>query len=356
MIIVPIQTAQGDYQVMIERGIAARLGEIVRAEFGSPRIMIFTDSTVDELYGRTVQAGLRAANLDVSRFVFPAGEAYKTFRTVESALEILAEERFDRGDLILALGGGVSGDLAGFTASIYRRGIRFIQVPTTLLAAVDSSVGGKTAVDLPQGKNLAGTFWQPSAVYCDPDTFRTLPPQRIADGYAEIIKHGFIADEDYLVHLEKLPRWEDSLETTIERSIRIKAAFVAADTLDRNERQKLNFGHTFGHAIETVTGFAVSHGAAVAIGMVMASRLADRLGIAEVSLTERLEALLRKYGLPTEFAGGGGGSETFARAAANDKKSGAGKITFVLPVRAGEVRLTPFDIADLQKIFALAAE
>lgn len=167
MIIVPIQTAQGDYQVMIERGIAARLGEIVRAEFGSPRIMIFTDSTVDELYGRTVQAGLRAANLDVSRFVFPAGEAYKTFRTVESALEILAEERFDRGDLILALGGGVSGDLAGFTASIYRRGIRFIQVPTTLLAAVDSSVGGKTAVDLPQGKNLAGTFWQPSAVYRD---------------------------------------------------------------------------------------------------------------------------------------------------------------------------------------------
>lgn len=353
---VPIQTAQGDYQVIIERGLTARIGALVRESFGSPRILIFTDSTVDGLYGDAVQESLNSAGFNSSRFVFPAGEASKTLNTAAAALESLAANRFTRGDLILALGGGVTGDLAGFTASVYQRGIRFIQAPTTLLAAVDSSVGGKTGVDLPQGKNLAGTFWQPSAVYCDPELFSTLSPERIADGYAEIIKHGFIYDADYLTLLEQLQHWDEQLETTIERSIRIKAAFVAADTHDRGERQKLNFGHTFGHAIETVTDFAVSHGAAVAMGMVMASRAADRLNISADPITGRLTALLKKYALPTEFPDLKHRLEPLARAAAGDKKSGAREITFVFPVRAGEVRLTPIDLAEIPKIFALAAE
>lgn len=352
-----IETSSGElaqsYDVRIERGLVHHFGEAVRAGLNPSRVAILTDSTVDALHGGAVRQSLCTAGYDPTTYAFPAGEANKTFATVGSILEFLANERLTRSDLIVALGGGVPGDIAGFAASIYLRGIRFVQVPTTILAAVDSSVGGKTGADLPQGKNLVGAFWQPSAVYCDPDLFSTLPPERIAEGYAEIIKHGLIADEAYLRRLETLQSWDEDLESTIERSVQIKAAFVAADTRDRGERQKLNLGHTFGHAIEKASDFALSHGVAVAIGMVMCSRVADRLGIAETSLTDRVIQLCSKFNLPTETSET---AEVLADAALSDKKRSGDTIQFVLPVRAGQTRLVPIQVSEVPKIFRLALQ
>lgn len=352
-----IETSSGDlspsYNVQIQRGIVHRLGEAVRTELSPSRVAILTDSTVDELHGDAVRESLSAAGYHPVTFAFPAGEANKTFVTVGSILEFLADERLTRSDLIVALGGGVPGDIAGFAASIYLRGIRFIQVPTTILAAVDSSVGGKTGADLPQGKNLVGAFWQPSAVFCDPDLFSTLPTERIAEGYAEIIKHGFIADESYLRRLEAIRSWDEDLEATIERSVQIKAAFVAADTRDRGERQKLNFGHTFGHAIEKASNFTLSHGEAVAIGMIMSSRAADRSRLTESSVTDRLIQLCKKFNLPTET---NETAEVLADAALSDKKRSGDTIQFVFPVRAGETRLVPIHLPDVPKIFQLALQ
>lgn len=346
---VPVETSQGAYEVTIGRGLTARLGAMIRERFGAPRIGVISDSTVASLYRETLSASLAEAGLDVRFFDFPAGESRKTFETVGAALDFLARERFTRSDFVLAFGGGVPGDLAGFAAAIYLRGVRFLQVPTTLLAAVDSSVGGKTGVDLPQGKNLAGAFWQPSAVYCDPDFFRTLPDERVAEGYAEMIKHGLIADEAYLRRLETLGPG-DGIEEIIARSVEIKASFVAVDTRDTGLRQTLNFGHTFGHAIEKVSAYSVSHGSAVAIGMMMACRAADRLGLSESSMTARLEALLRLYRLPTGTAYG---AEELAGAALSDKKRSGETIQFVFPIRAGAAALVPVPAADIPRVFRL---
>lgn len=350
--VLTISSDSGKYEVRIDRDSLMTVGERLRKQFGLVRLAMITDDRVNGLYGVAVQGSLERAGFDVCRFVFPAGEASKTLATVENAVNFLAANRLTRSDVVVALGGGVVGDLSGFAAAIYLRGVRFVQLPTTLLAAVDSSVGGKTGVDLESGKNLVGAFWQPSAVFCDPAVFETLEPELFADGMAEIIKHGFIADESYLRMLETAD-WKESIEAIVARSVEIKAEFVAADTRDKGVRQMLNFGHTFGHAIEQRSQYTIRHGAAVAIGMVMASRVADRLGFAEESITARLERLLVRAGLPTvsPFS-----AEELADVALNDKKRVGQKISFVMPVRDGEVRLETVDVERIPEFFRLGCE
>ena len=258
--------ASREYDVLIGAGLLDRCGELIAAVHKPCTAAIITDDTVNALYGERVEASLAAAGYKVVRFVFPHGEENKNLMTFAAAQNFLAENRLSRSDLVVALGGGVVGDLAGFVAATYLRGIRFVQLPTTLLAAVDSSVGGKTAVDLPAGKNLCGCFSQPSLVLCDYETLSTLPEETFAEGCAEVVKYGVLADEGFFSALEeKGVKGEE--EAVITRCVSIKRDVVCADEFDNGERQKLNLGHTVGHAIEQNSNFSVSHGAAVAMGM-----------------------------------------------------------------------------------------
>ena len=336
--------ASREYDVFIGRGLT--LAEDGGAGRPGRRIALVSDSNVMELYGGAAKAKLEAAGYKVTPYVFPAGEASKNMGELARLLEFLAEEHFTRTDRIAALGGGVTGDLAGFAAATYLRGIEFIQIPTTVLAAVDSSVGGKTAVDLKAGKNLAGAFWQPSAVFCDIDAFSTLSPEIFADGMAEAIKYGVIRDRGLFERFEKGIAPEE-YEDIIARCVSIKRDIVEEDERDTGVRQLLNFGHTFAHGIEKCSGFRVTHGHAVAIGMVLASRLAENSGFAKEPVSMRLRGALEAFGLPTstdiplaELIG----------AAASDKKRSGDTITLILPENIGCCRRADFGIAELSGI------
>lgn len=242
-------TASRNYTVHIGSGILPELGPLLRAQVPGERVCIVTDDTVQALYGAQAEASLTQAGFAVCTFAFPHGEQSKCAATYLKLLNFLAEQHLTRTDAIVALGGGVPGDLAGFAAATYLRGIAFAQVPTTLLAAVDSSVGGKTAIDLDAGKNLAGAFWQPCLVLCDYDTLQTLPEEIFADGCAEVIKYGVLGDEALFAHLEQYGLAFDR-ERVITRCVEMKRDVVAADEFDNGQRQLLNLGHTLGHAVE----------------------------------------------------------------------------------------------------------
>lgn len=333
--------AMRPYDVLIGAGLIDALGAIAASACpGAARAMLVADDAVDALYGARAAASLSAAGLSVGRFSFLHGEGSKTLATYARLLEALAGARLTRGDVLVALGGGVTGDLAGFAAATYLRGVRFVQAPTTLLAAVDSSVGGKTAVDLPAGKNLVGAFHQPSAVAFDTDTLCTLTDDLVADGMAEAIKTGVIGDESLF---ERLAHGRPAaLEDAVARCVELKGGIVRQDERDTGMRQLLNLGHTVGHAVETLSDFTVSHGHAVAMGMAVIARAAHAAGLTEPDVPARIEAALQSSGLPVccPF-----GAETLARAIVRDKKRTADGVALVIPERIGRcvLRPTPLD-------------
>jgi 3-dehydroquinate synthase len=307
------------------------------------RVLLLTDDTVEMLYADGVTASLLDAGFTVVRHVIPHGESSKSAVSLIALLEKMATEHLTRSDLLVALGGGVVGDLGGFASAVYQRGIPFVQIPTTLLAMVDASVGGKTAIDLEAGKNLAGAFHQPSLVICDADFLHTLPAYIFADGMAEVIKYAFISDRALFDALRGDAT--ANMEEIIHLCAEDKRALVEADETDKGERQLLNLGHTVGHAIEACSEFVISHGSAVAMGMVIITRAAVKTGVCEAETLTALMALLEKYGLPTEcpFT-----TEQLYAAALSDKKRAGGTITLVVPYGVADSRLVTVPVDALE--------
>lgn len=322
------------YDILIEGGLLIEVPSDLKELNLGARYAIVTDSTVADLLGEDFLRLMEETGLSAELFVFPAGEASKNMDTVVKLAREMVRAGFDRKSALIALGGGVTGDLAGFLASIYMRGIPLVQIPTTLLAQVDSSVGGKTGVDLPEGKNLLGTFYQPRRVYIDYGVLSTLPLEHFRNGLAEVVKYGCIWSAELFAFLEekaeRLLHYDpEALEHIIYESCRIKAEVVSADEKEAGLRRVLNFGHTIGHAIEAAAGYQILHGFCVAIGMVAAMRLSEALGLAPAGLSERLEALLQKFDLPTRLPPNLSVEKimSFLRA---DKKVWRGRLTFVL--------------------------
>ena len=340
--------ASRTYEVQIAGGLLGRAGEELCKLLPAPRkILLVSDDTVRSLWGDKLIASLTEAGYTVFEYVFPHGEASKTTTTLVGLWEALAKANLTRTDLIAALGGGVVGDMAGFAAATYLRGIQFVQFPTTLLAMVDSSVGGKTGADLAIGKNLIGAFHQPSAVLCDTDTLTTLPAEIFADGCAEVIKYGYINDPE-LLELLKHP-FADAPEAIIARCVADKRDLVEADEHDNGARQLLNLGHTAGHAVEALSDFTISHGSAVAIGTLLMAKAAVTAGLCEADVPAHVEAMLKAYHLPTvcPFE-----ASELARVALSDKKRKGGSITLVLPERIGSSRLHTVSADALPEFFA----
>ena len=301
------------------------------------RAAIISDTNVWPLYGERVRASLEKAGFSCVFYCFPAGEASKNLSTYSRLLSFLAGEHISRSDILIALGGGVCGDMAGFAAATFLRGLPFLQIPTSLLAMVDSSVGGKTAVDLPEGKNLVGAFHQPALVLCDPDLLQTLPEAVLRDGSAEVIKYGVLGNADFFRRLEEAPILAQA-QVVIETCIGMKRDVVEADEFDTGERRKLNLGHSFGHAIEKCSRYGISHGLAVAAGMAIITRAAVKKGLCEEDALPRLLSLLEKTGLPTstDFS-----ARALAAAALSDKKMSGGRIHLIVPERIGRCRILP---------------
>lgn len=335
--------ASRQYDILIGSGLLDQAGERIAEAVGICQAALITDDIVDRLYGDLTENSLRRAGFGVHRFVFQNGEKSKNLRVLSDMLEFMAEERLTRGDIVVALGGGVTGDMAGFAAAVYARGIRFVQIPTTLLAAVDSSVGGKTAVDLKAGKNMAGAFCQPSLVLIDCGVLEKLSPELIGDGAAEIIKYGVLADEK-LFETMRSGRLLENLEDIVERCVSIKRDVVARDEFDAGDRQLLNLGHTLGHAVEKRSNFAVTHGKGVAIGMVLIAKAAWRKGYSEKNLAPVIAEAVRAYGLPTETEYT---AAELAETALVDKKRRGEEITLVVPCRIGRCDLVKTPVAEL---------
>lgn len=340
------------YEVLIGSGLLQKAGEAVKKVISPCKAAIVTDSTVVHLYEETVRKSLTEAGFSVCTFVFPAGEASKNIHTLSHLLEFLAKEEMTRTDLIVALGGGVTGDLAGFGAAVYLRGIPFVQIPTTFLAAIDSSVGGKTAVDLEAGKNLAGAFYQPKLVLCDTDVLQTLPEVVFADGIAEALKYGVLGDAALF---EKIAGgdFRQDLEEIIETCVSMKRDVVEEDEFDTGKRQLLNLGHTFGHAIEQKSHFQMTHGHAVAIGMHLIAKAAEAKGIAEKGTAAAIAKALEQNQLPkeTEFF-----PAEVAEGTLRDKKRRGGTISFVFPKKIGDCEIVKIPVEEVEALARTAME
>ena len=337
--------ASREYDVLIGSGLLASLGSRAAAIKKVKKVCIVSETNVWPLYGAAAARSLTDAGLEVvPEFVFPAGEESKNGYTFLNLLNHLAENQLTRSDLIVALGGGVVGDLAGFAAASYLRGIQFIQVPTTLLAAVDSSVGGKTAIDLPAGKNLAGAFYQPSLVLCDTDTLNTLPDSIFRDGCAEVIKYGVLYDPALFAHLAE-KGLEFDREAVITRCVELKRNVVAEDEFDTGARMRLNLGHTVGHGIEAKSHFEISHGTAVAMGMAIVTRAGCANGICAEETRDAVLETIEKFGLPLscEYS-----AFDLYRHALSDKKRSGGTVNLIIPERIGFCRIAPTPIEEIQ--------
>ena len=329
-------TASRDYDVLVQPGLLDDAGAQIAQVLGTGRTAaIVAGETVAGLYAARLAASLTRAGFRAVTFPYPGGERCKTLTTYAALLDFLAAHRLSRSDLIVALGGGVTGDLAGFAAATYQRGIPFVQVPTTLLAAVDSSVGGKTAIDLPAGKNLAGTFYQPWLVLCDPDCLTTLPEDIFRDGCAEVIKYAVLGNAPFFDDL-RAGSAHAQLEHIIETCVTMKRDIVAQDEFDRGQRQLLNLGHTFGHGIEACSGFAVSHGSAVAIGMAMMVRAAAAFGLCTEKTRDTVVDILRQYDLPVDCAFR---AEDMLPTVLHDKKAAGDTINLIVPTAVGQCRI-----------------
>lgn len=338
------------YELWLGRGLLDALGTAVRTVSRGERVAVITDSHVAPLYLDRAVKSLQEAGFRTASFVLEAGEAQKTVENVSAVWSFLAEQEWTRRDLIVALGGGVVGDLSGFAAGCYQRGISVVQVPTTLLAAVDASVGGKTAVNLNQGKNLVGVFHQPALVLCDPDCFATLSEHSVRDGMAEAIKTAIVGDAGLFSLLET---GEADDVDIIDRCVRFKAKIVSVDETEQGIRVCLNLGHTFGHAIERVSRFSVSHGHAVAVGIAWMANYAAARGILSQTDAERIHAVLERNGLPTD---GAWDSEQLIGAIRADKKRSGDLIRLVLPTAIGAWTTECVPLSALHAVLGLARE
>ncbi|MBR2861760.1 MAG: 3-dehydroquinate synthase [Clostridia bacterium] len=334
------------YDVLIGENLLLEAGKIVKERFGLFRVCIITDDIVDGHYGEKCVRSFVDAGFSVEKIVIKNGEESKNCENLINIVNTLAQMQFTRNDVLIALGGGVVGDLCGFCAATYMRGIRFIQIPTTLLAAVDSSVGGKTAVDLPAGKNLFGAFWQPSIVICDTKTLDTLSDEIYSCGMAEVIKYAFIKDAELLERLEK-----DSIsrEEMIERCVCIKRDIVAEDEFETGLRQILNFGHTIGHAVEALSNFELSHGQCVAIGMKIVTK-----GISAPEKTvERLENILNKFSLSTKCDFD---TESLLDKISRDKKRVSDGVNVICVKEIGEAQILKLDFDSIRRLIDLGVK
>lgn len=337
-----VELAERSYNIYIGSGILDGIGEKLKLFDLSPTIAMISNPTVFSLYGNRASESLQRAGFDLLTVCIPDGEEFKNLASLERIYDELLGHKLDRFSALVALGGGVIGDITGFAASTYMRGIAYIQIPTTLLAQVDSSVGGKTGVNHARGKNMIGTFWQPRMVWIDTDTLRTLPRRELLAGLAEVIKYGVIRDEELFAFLEGnreliLDLAPNALAHVIERSCEIKADIVSRDERESGLRAILNYGHTFGHAIETATEYTrVLHGEAVAIGMCLEAKLSEILGILDREHLRRILALVDAYGLPSAVPEN---VETYDLISlmALDKKAVAGEVKFILPQKIGKV-------------------
>jgi 3-dehydroquinate synthase len=346
MEILNIKAGQNEYSVMIENGILESVPERLKTAFPGSRFAVITDYNVWGYYGKGFSAALDAAGLKYDVMTVPPGEKTKSIESFADLLGRLARLAYSRTDVIVALGGGVVGDLAGFVAATYLRGIRYVQIPTTLLAQVDSAVGGKTAVNLPEGKNLAGAFYQPAAVYIDTDVLKTLKAEDFSGGMAEMIKCGFISDKAILDILEEHQITAESPElgSLIKRCLDIKRAVVEADEKDRGQRMILNFGHTIGHALERIGArnhSPITHGQAVARGMAAISTGSEHLGQTKKGTASFIIQLLRKYGLPCCL--GGFDRNEILEGIFVDKKNIGDKLNIILLSEPGKAFIHPID-------------
>lgn len=341
-----IVRASTEYAILIGRGLLAQAGSEIAKRIRPCKAAVITDTTVEKLYAEQVERSLLEAGFSICRFAFPAGEGSKHIGTLSDILEFLAEEEVTRQDIIVALGGGVTGDMAGFAAAVYQRGIRFVQVPTTFLAAVDSSVGGKTAIDLKAGKNMAGAFYQPHLVLCDVDMLDTLPEETFSDGIAETLKYGVIGDAD-LFEKTASGDFRKNLEEIIETCVKMKRDIVMEDEFDTGLRQLLNLGHTLGHAIEKKSGFTLTHGHAVAIGMHLIAKAAEEKGLAEAGLAEKIKAALEKNHLPVSTIYT---AEEITEGVLKDKKRRGGEISFVFPAKIGHCEIVKIPVDEVTEL------
>ncbi|MEM6392062.1 MAG: 3-dehydroquinate synthase [Planctomycetota bacterium] len=329
------------YDVVVELGVLERLGSVVAEVARHGKAAVIVDEGVEADWGRPVAKALQGAGFETEVAVMPVSEKKKTLGTVRNLYEVLLEAQLERGSPVVAVGGGITGDVAGFVAATYLRGVPFVNVPTSLLAMVDASVGGKTGVNVPQGKNLIGAFWQPRAVVIDPNVLETLPDRQLRCGLAECVKHGVLGDEELFTWIEEkaeaiLAKEPMTLAELIERNVRIKAAVVEADEREAGVRAHLNLGHTFGHAIEATNRYSgLMHGEAVSVGMIAAAKLAVARRLCSPEVEQRIGVLLERLGLPTvvELAP----IDFLMRAMRLDKKVKDGKVRLVLPTRIGEV-------------------
>ena len=340
-------SASRTYDVIIEKGILDRAGEESAKVIKPCAAAILTDSNVAPLYAERLENSLSEYGFSTCRFTIEAGEESKSAESYLSFLNFLADNEITRTDCIIALGGGVVGDLAGFAAATYLRGIKFIQIPTTLLSLVDSSVGGKTDIDITAGKNLVGAFYQPSLVLCDYATLSTLPDNIFADGCAEVIKYGIINDKPLFEKLKSPIKGQ--LEDIIENCIKNKRDVVNEDERDVGVRQLLNLGHTAAHSIETLSSFEISHGSAVAMGMVLIARAAQKLGLCPQNDVDEIVKMLKDYNLPTECPFS---ADSLAEIALSDKKRKGDKIDLIVPFGIGNSQIYPINVSSLEAFFA----
>ncbi len=353
-----VSLADRSYSIVIQSHLFENIGrELAAARFPS-KIALISNPTVDDFYGKLLRTSLQNSGFSVVQHNVPDGEEYKNLKTLETIYDFLIENNLDRGCGLIALGGGVVGDMAGFAAATFLRGIPYVQVPTTLLSQVDSSVGGKTAVNHPLGKNLIGAFYQPEAVYIDISTLETLPIREISAGLAEVVKYGVIYDAEFFTWLENnaqllKQRDPDSFIYAIRRSCQIKAEIVAIDEREGSIRAHLNYGHTFGHAVEKLSGYGQwKHGEAVAIGMVVAAQIASHQGLCTDGDVERISSLLQSLDLPVtppDFP-----LDDYVTAMKRDKKVSDGTLTLVLNRGIGEVILKK--VPDVKKVFSFIFE
>lgn len=343
---VSVELGERTYDVLIGPGLLAKAGTLIAERLGKVKCAIVTDENVAHHHLAALERSLAAAGLSAQSVVLKPGEATKSFRELVPLCERLLEMGLERGDIVVPFGGGVIGDLAGFSAGILRRGVRFVQIPTSLLAQVDSSVGGKTGINTPQGKNLIGVFHQPSLVIADTDVLTTLPAREMRAGYAEVAKYGLLGDAGFFGWLEK--NWRGvfanggpSLAHAVETSVKAKAAIVARDETETGDRALLNLGHTFGHALEAWTGYSnrLLHGEGVAIGMAQAFRFSEERGLCPQGSAARVEHHLQQVGLPTriqDIPGGKADAGELLALMGQDKKVRQGKLTFILVRGIGE--------------------
>lgn len=342
------------YRVHIGSGLLAFCGAMVRDASGGSKACVVSDSNVAPLYAKTVEESLAENGYETSSFVFAAGERSKNAATYIALLEHLAAQEMTRHDVVVALGGGVTGDLAGFAAATYMRGCGFVQMPTSLLAMVDSSVGGKTAIDLAAGKNLAGAFWQPDAVIADVDCLKTLPPETFSDGCGEVVKHAVLSDAALFASLEEHPLTPKSLandpefaQEVIARNVEIKRDIVVGDEKESGKRKLLNLGHSIGHAVEACEQYRLGHGSCVSIGMCLMAKASAACGLCEANLPSRIENALRSHGLVTRTTLAP--SDVIA-AAAHDKKRNSDRIEIVTPRAIGSCDLESLSMDDFARL------